>query len=361
MWSTIGELGEFGVIERVTARFPRTADVILGPGDDAAIVTAPDRRVVATTDLLVETRHFRREWSSAEDVGRKAAAQNLADIAAMGARPTALLVGLAAPPDLPVDWADGLAEGLRAECAFAGAAVVGGDTVSAGEITVAVTALGDLQGLPALLRDGALPGDVVAVTGFLGLSSVGYSLLEAGIAGAEDAVRALGERARPGGARAETADAVAAAAAGGPDDAPGWLACLREHRRPRPPYARGPEAVHLGARAMLDVSDGLVQDLGHIARASGVDVDVDSAALVPEPALSEAVALLDGLGRPGRPAVQRMLFGGEDHALAAAFPPDTELPPQWRPVAAVTAPGAGGPRVTVDGADAEPQGWEHFR
>ncbi|GAA4941135.1 thiamine-phosphate kinase [Streptomonospora halophila] len=341
MWSTIGELGEFGLIERVTARFPRTGDVILGPGDDAAIVTAPDRRVVATTDLLVETRHFRREWSSAEDVGRKAAAQNLADIAAMGARPTALLVGLAAPPDLPVDWADGLAEGLRAECAFAGAAVVGGDTVSAGEITVAVTALGDLQGLPAVRRDGALPGDVVAVTGCLGLSSAGFSLLEGGIGGAEDAARVLGLRAPAGG--------------------PGWLACLREHRRPRPPYARGPEAAHLGARAMLDVSDGLVQDLGHIARASGVGVDVDSAALVPEPALCEAVALLEELGRPGRTALQRMLFGGEDHALAAAFPPETDLPPQWRPVAAVTAPGAGGPGVTVDGAAAEPQGWEHFR
>ncbi|MFD0774267.1 thiamine-monophosphate kinase, partial [Streptomonospora algeriensis] len=144
MWSTIGELGEFGLIERVTARFPGTGDVILGPGDDAAIVTASDRRVVATTDLLVETRHFRREWSSAEDVGRKAAAQNLADIAAMGARPTALLIGFAAPADLPVSWAEELAEGVRAECSSAGAAVVGGDTVSADEIMLAITALGDL-------------------------------------------------------------------------------------------------------------------------------------------------------------------------------------------------------------------------
>lgn len=335
MWSTIGQLGEFGLIERVTARFPGTDDVILGPGDDAAIVSAPDGRVVATTDVLVETRHFRREWSSAEDVGRKAAAQNIADIAAMGARPTALLVGFAAPPDVPVSWAEELAEGLRAECAFAGAAVVGGDTVSAGEITLAITALGDLEGRNAVRRDGALPGDVVAVAGPLGLSSAGFALLEAGVHGAADA---------------------------GSDEAdPGWLRCLGEHRRPRPPYADGPGAARLGARAMLDVSDGLVQDLGHVAQASTAVIDLDSAAFVPEPELSEAVVLLHELGRTGRGALEHMLLGGEDHALAAAFPPEAELPPQWRVIGTVSAPGADGPRVAVDGASVSARGWEHFR
>ncbi|MFC6002914.1 thiamine-monophosphate kinase, partial [Streptomonospora nanhaiensis] len=198
MWSTIGEAGEFGLIARVTAQFPGTGDVILGPGDDAAIVTAPDNRVVATMDLLVEDRHFRRAWSSPEDVGRKAVAQNFADIAAMGARPTALLVGFAAPRDLPLSWADGLTEGLRAECAHAGGAVVGGDTVAADTITVAITALGDLGGRPAVRRDGARPGDVIAVTGPLGLSSAGYDLLEAGVLGPEDARRALGGAAAGG-------------------------------------------------------------------------------------------------------------------------------------------------------------------
>ncbi|QBI55697.1 thiamine-phosphate kinase [Streptomonospora litoralis] len=339
MWSTIGELGEFGLIARVTARFPGTDDVILGPGDDAAIVTAPDQRVVATTDLLVETRHFRREWSSAEDVGRKAAAQNIADIAAMGARPTALLVGFAAPGGLPVAWAEEFAEGMRAECAFAGAAVVGGDTVGADAITVSVTALGDLEGRPAVRRNGARPGDVVAVTGPLGLSSAGFALLQAGVRG-------------PEGARAESA------AAGIGDS---WQRCLSEHRRPRPPYAEGPAAARLGARAMLDVSDGLVRDLGHIARAGGTAIDVRTAALVPDPALSEAVALLEALGSGGRGAVQHILFGGEDHALAAVFSPETDLPEHWRVVGSVAAPGEDGPRVTVDGAPAEPQGWEHFR
>ncbi|GAA4915863.1 thiamine-phosphate kinase [Streptomonospora salina] len=361
MWSTIGELGEFGLIERVTARFPGTGDVILGPGDDAAIVAASDGRVVATTDLLVENRHFRRDWSSAEDVGRKAAAQNIADIAAMGARPTALLVGFAGPPELPVAWAEELSEGLRAECAAAGAAVVGGDTVAAGEITLAVTALGDLGGHPAVRRDGALPGDVVAVCGRLGMSAAGFALLEAGVHDADDAERALAGRAPERGAGSGSGTAGPDAARSSAGEAPDWPDCLNEHRRPRPPYTDGPGAARLGARAMLDISDGLVQDLGHIARAGGVRIDLDSADLVPESALCEAAALLRELGRTDRTAREHMLFGGEDHALAAAFPPEAELPPQWCPIGTVAAPGADGPRVTVDGAAADARGWEHFR
>ncbi|MFD0774889.1 thiamine-phosphate kinase, partial [Streptomonospora algeriensis] len=142
---------------------------------------------------------------------------------------------------------------------------------------------------------------------------------------------------------------------------PGWLRCLHEHRRPRPPYADGPGAASLGARAMLDVSDGLVQDLGHIAQASGVLIELDSGALVPEPALCDAVALLHELGRAERGALEHMLFGGEDHALAAAFPPEADLPPQWRPIGTVAAPGAAGARVAVDGTSTGARGWEHFR
>src|SRR3954469_15995477 len=99
---TVGALGEFGLIARVTSRLSQHAGVLLGPGDDAAVVAAPDGRVVVTTDLLVDGRHFRRDWSTAYDVGRRAAAANLADIVAMGAQPTALVVGLATPADLPV-------------------------------------------------------------------------------------------------------------------------------------------------------------------------------------------------------------------------------------------------------------------
>ncbi|MFI6520269.1 thiamine-phosphate kinase [Spirillospora sp. NPDC050679] len=312
---TIGELGEFGLITRLTRRLPRGAAVELGPGDDAAVLAAPDGRVVATTDLLAEGRHFRRDWSGPYDIGRKAAAQNLADVVAMGARPTALLVGLALPAGTPVDWVERLYDGLADECAETGASVAGGDVVAAPQVTLAVTALGDLAGGRPLTRSGARPGDVVAVRGRLGHSSAGLELLLAG------------------------------------GDGPAEL--LAAHRRPSPPYEAGAEARAAGATALLDVSDGLLQDLGHIAAASGVLIDIDSAA-VPVPAL---------LGPDG---LRHALTGGEDHAFAGTFPAASDLPASWDVVGAVRAAGDRGPGVTVDGGPADAArrgaaGWDHFR
>ncbi|XRQ03825.1 thiamine-phosphate kinase [Actinomadura welshii] len=303
---TIGQAGEFGLIARLTRRLPRGAGVPLGPGDDAAVVAAPDGRVVATTDLLVEGRHFRRDWSGPYDIGRKAAAQNLADVVAMGARPTALLVGFAAPPGTAVGWAERLYDGLADECREAGASVAGGDVVAAPEITIAVTALGDLGGGAPLTRSGARPGDIVAVRGRLGHASAGLALLTAG--------------------RTGPAELIAA------------------HRRPEPPYAAGEEARASGATALLDVSDGLVQDLGHIAAASGVRIDVDSAA-VPVP---------DVLGPDG---LRHALTGGEDHAFAGTFPPDAAPPPSWRRIGVV----ADGTGVHVDGREPPAGSWDHYR
>src|SRR4051794_25314560 len=161
------------------ARLTGSPDLVLGPGDDGAVVAAPDGRVVASPDLMVEGRHFRRDWSSGYDVGRKAAAANLADIVAMGARPTALVVGFAAPGELPLEWAEALADGLRDECARVGATVVGGDVVASDSITLAVSALGDLEGRPPLRRSGAMPGDHVALVGFPGRAAAGLARLEA--------------------------------------------------------------------------------------------------------------------------------------------------------------------------------------
>src|SRR5580658_1363099 len=124
----------------------------VGIGDDAAVVGTPSGSVVAAVDLVIEGRHFRRDWSSAYDVGVKAAARSLADIAAMGAVSTALLVALAAPGSLPARWATDLAEGLASEATRAGAGIVGGDTARAETITISVTALGDLEGRPPVLR-----------------------------------------------------------------------------------------------------------------------------------------------------------------------------------------------------------------
>jgi len=311
---TISDLGEFGLIEAIAAALPRSDRTVVGIGDDAAVLTAPDSRVVATTDLLVEGRHFRRDWSGPADIGAKAAAQNLADVAAMGAVPVALLVGFAAPGDLAVAWARDLVAGIAEECARAGATVAGGDVSGAEAIVLAVTALGDLAGRDPVTRAGARPGDVLAYAGVLGESAAGLALLEAGLA-------------RP-------APLIAA------------------HRRPAPPYRAGPEAAGLGATAMIDVSDGLLADAGHLARASGVQIDIDSGRLPANPALAAAAT---ALGRPG--VLDWVLTGGEDHALAATFPAGRELPPGWTVIGQVR----GGHGVLVNGkAVTGRPGWDHF-
>src|SRR4051794_21043668 len=111
---TLATTGEFGLIRKFTTRLATAATTLLGPGDDAAVVAVSDNRVVASTDVLVEGRHFRRDWSSATDIGHRAAAANLADVAAMGAAPTALLVALCVPTDLDPRWVEQLADGLSA-------------------------------------------------------------------------------------------------------------------------------------------------------------------------------------------------------------------------------------------------------
>ncbi|MDQ1668736.1 MAG: thiamine-monophosphate kinase [Actinomycetota bacterium] len=313
MDATVGELGEFALIDAITARLGSSAAVLLGPGDDAAIVAAPDGRVVASTDVLVEGRHFRRNWSDARDVGHRAAAANLSDIAAMGAVPTALLVGLATPPDLPASWALELAEGLREECDLVGASVAGGDVVRSDTLVISVTALGSLEGRAPVTRSGAQPGDLVAVAGRLGWAAAGLAVLTRGFRSPRVLVDAL--------------------------------------RRPAPPYAEGPRAAALGATAMVDVSDGLVSDLGHIAVASGVALRLSSDAFhVPQEFVDTARAL-------NADPMAWLLAGGDDHALAATFPPDVDLPMAWSVVGRVED----GEGLLVDGEPyAGPGGWTSF-
>jgi thiamine-monophosphate kinase len=313
MSGTVGELGEVDLVAAVVARLGSTPAVLLGPGDDAAVVAAADGRVVVTTDVLVEGRHFKRDWSSATDVGVRAAAANLADVAAMGAVPTALVVGLALPVDLPSQWVLELADGLNEEAARAGAAVAGGDLVRGDQVTIAVTALGSLEGRDPVTRTGARPGDLVAVAGRLGWAAAGFAVLSRGFR----SPRVL-------------ADA---------------------HRRPAPPYDEGPRAAGLGATSMVDVSDGLVSDLGHVARASGVSVRLSSEAFhVPQEFKDTARAL-------NADPLQWLLAGGEDHALAATFPPDVDLPMAWSVVGRVEE----GEGVLVDGAAwPGPGGWRSF-
>ncbi|MCZ2816672.1 thiamine-phosphate kinase [Modestobacter sp. VKM Ac-2984] len=314
---SVGAVGEFAVIGRVVARSGAATVADVGPGDDAAVLRTPDGRVVACTDVLVEGRHFRRDWSSAEDVGHKAAAANLADIAAMGAVPTALLVGLACPAGTPTAWLEDVAVGMAAECAPFGAAVVGGDTSASAPdsqaVVLSVTALGDLGGRAPVLRSGARPGDVVAVAGRLGWSACGLAVLRRGFSSP--------------------------------------IAAVRAHRRPTPPYAAGPAAADAGATAMCDTSDGLLADAGHLAADSGVLIDLDRAALQ-EAFVDPAGPLPQVAAALGGDPMAWVLTGGEDHALVATFPAGTDLPPGWTVVGAVHASGGDGPGVQVDGVPA---------
>jgi thiamine-monophosphate kinase len=310
--ATLADVGEFGLVAALAERFDQGSQVLLGPGDDAAVVAVPDGRVVVSTDLHVDGRHFRRDWASATDIGHRVAAANLSDLNAMGGRATALTVGLAAPADLPAAWALELADGIAAECALVGASVVGGDLTGADQVMVAITALGMVAGEP-VRRSGARPGDVVALAGRQGWAAGGLAVLTRGFRSPRKLVDA--------------------------------------YRRPEPPYDAGRQAVALGATSMIDVSDGLLADVGHLAEASSVAVDVRPAAFViAEPLQAVGAAL-------GADPLRFILAGGDDHALAATFPPGTALPTGWTAIGEV-GEGSG---VTVDGATWEgPTGHLHF-
>jgi thiamine-monophosphate kinase len=312
---TLGELGEAAVLARIFPRLPESAATILGPGDDAAVLRAPDGRFVVTTDTMIHGPDFRLAWSTPHDLGWKAAATNLADIAAMGAQPTALVVALAAPADTDIAVLEGIADGLRDACeALApGCGVVGGDLSSSATFTIAVTAFGDLEGRDAVLRSGARPGDVLAVSGALDLAARGLELLfERAVddSGAADAARAIALRAE-------------------------FPAELDAQLAPRPPLLDGPAAARGGATAMLDVSDGLAIDARRIATASGVRLDIASRDLESPTSLT----------------------GGEAHALLATFPPGVPLPGGFRVIGHVRE----GEGLSVDGIPYDARGgWDPY-
>ena len=312
--ATIAEAGEFGLIDRILTA-TKGKKVLLGPGDDAAVVAAPSGSVVASVDMLVEGRHFKQAWSTPIEIGKKAAAASLADIAAMGAKPTALLVGLAAPGETPANWALACAAAIAEEAASAGAVVVGGDVTAADVITLSVTALGDLDGREPVTRSGAKPGDVLALAGRAGWSAAGMAVLSRGFRSPKLLVDA--------------------------------------HRAPEPPYAAGVAAAKGGATSMIDVSDGLVADARHIAKTSGVVLAIDTSALeIPEEMRATAAAY-------NADPVEWALTGGEDHALLATFPPKKKLPKGFVRIGEVEA---GEAVVLVDGAEyAGTGGHEHYR
>jgi thiamine-monophosphate kinase len=312
---TVADAGEFGLIRRFVEIFPTQESVLVGPGDDAAVLRIRNGHVVVSTDLLVEGRHFRREWSSAEDIGHRAAAANLSDVNAMGGRAHSLTIGLGVPPDLPAQWTLDFARGFADECALVGATVVGGDLTSADGIVIAVTVLGGCTVSP-VLRSGASAGEVLALRGRQGWAAAGLAVLARGFRSPRVLVEAL--------------------------------------RRPEPPYEAGPAAAEAGATAMIDISDGLLAEAGHLARASDVSIDVHADAFeIDEPLQAVAAAI-------GAEPLGFILTGGDDPALLATFAPG-DVPEGWLVVGEVGKASADAPRVTVDGAEYDgPPGWSHF-
>jgi thiamine-monophosphate kinase len=310
---TLAGAGEFAVIDRLVTGRAQPAAVVVGPGDDAAVVVAGDGRTVVSTDMLVEGRHFRLDWSTPHDIGRKAIAQNAADIEAMGAQPTAFVVAFGAPADTPTSKALELADGMWHEAGLFGAGIVGGDLVSAPQWVISVTVMGDLGGREPVRRGGARPGDTVSVAGELGRSAAGYALWHREI-----------DRFEP---------------------------LRRRHLTPTPPYGQGRKAAEAGATAMTDVSDGLLADLGHVAAASRVGIDVSSTALS-----ADRDALADAAAAVEEDALAWVLGGGEDHALVATF---SGAPPTgWRTIGRVLE---GPARVLVDGDTWRGNpGWQSF-
>ena len=322
----LSELGEFGLIDVLSERLASaaTADgVVVGIGDDAAVTrTRSGAVVVSTTDALVEGVHFRLDWSSAADVGFKAASVNVSDLAAMGAEPRWLLVALCAPAGLEADVVEGIYDGLTEARALYGTEVIGGDTVRAKELVIAVTAIGELDGEP-MLRSSAAPGDVVAVTGPLGRAAAGVNLLLS-----QDPKKVIPEHA---------------------------MACIEAHRRPVARLGEGRRLAAGGVRCAMDISDGLASDARRLADASGVALELDEARL-PVAMEAESVA-----GDRGWDVRQMVLGGGEDLELLVAAPESIVSELGLIPIGRVVD-GAGVRLVDADGERTElaPGGWDHF-
>ena len=318
---TIAELGENEALRRTVSRLNQSEYAIVGSGDDAAVVSTADDRFVVTTDTMIEGHDFRLDWSTGYDLGWKAIASNVADVAAMGARPTALVVAMAVPSSTEVTWLEAFADGLRDACvALApGAGVVGGDLAAADQVMISVTAHGSLEGREPVLRSGAKPGDIVAVAGTLGRAACGLALLQSGEATAISAY----------------------------DD---WV---NVQLRPTPPVPAGIEAALAGATSMLDLSDGLAKDAHRIARASNVTIAIDRIQL------SGFEAMLEEPGmRIGANALDWVIAGGEDHSLLATFAPDAVIPRSFKPIGIVQE--RGDADVLLSGQPLAERGWDSF-
>ncbi|KAA0919509.1 thiamine-phosphate kinase [Dietzia sp. ANT_WB102] len=321
---TVAEAGEAAVLAVLSgADVPAVGGTgvedPVGNGDDAAVL-GPAAATVVTTDMLVEGTHFRLDLTSWGDVGRRAVAQNVSDVLAMGAECSRVLVALAVPAGTTMGQIEDLAAGVHEEAMRSGAVVVGGDLTRAEILVLSVTAIGTLpDGADPLRIDGANPGDTVALTGAPGRSAAGLALLRAG---------------HPDGPLQQS------------------------HRVPVPPVGSGTAARVAGARSLTDVSDGLLRDLSGLARASGVTADLVTGWLPVDPLLSDAASIL-GVVDTGEQILDWVLDGGEDHGLLGTFPPGVTIPPEFTVIGSMRSGEPG--RVTLDGEPRTPGGWDSAR
>ena len=320
--NTLANLGESESLSRTIGKLISGEYAIVGPGDDAAVVASSDGRFVVTTDTMIEGHDFKLEWSTGFDLGFKAIASNVADVAAMGAKPTALVVAIALPGHTQISWLEDFAAGLNAGLTqlAPGASIVGGDLASADQVFISVTAHGDLEGLEPVLRSGSKPGDILAVAGTLGKAAAGLSLLQSEIADAKNAFDEF----------------------------------VSIQLRPTPPIPAGVLANKAGATAMLDVSDGLAKDASRIAKASSVTVQIDKSALLGFEAVLELAAL-----RLEVTPENWVLFGGEDHSLLATFPEGSTIPKEFKPIGRILP--ASDVLVQLDDLELQANGWDSIR
>ena len=323
---TLGELGEFGIIDRIKKVLPAADTVVEGIGDDCAVVRAGDRLLLLSCDAAVEGVHFDRRYATGEEIGRKAATAALSDIAAMGGFARFALVTLAAPNDTEADFVEALFTGIADAVDACAAVVVGGDmTSNPNGLIIDITVIGEIEpGCRYVLRRGAKAGDAIAVTGFPGDSAAGLDALQNGI------------------------DTYV-------------LPHIHLH-----PYARILEGYWFAecapVHAMIDCSDGLLQDIGHVATASKLGADIDRAKLPHSEPLSRYAA------SQGRPEEDFILGGGEDYELivaieseaAAALAADFKKA-FGRPLTIIGAFSQAHRNVLVDGTIPAPTGYQHFR
>ena len=276
--ATVADVGEFGLIEAARRKFGEAPAGEIWSGDDAAVIASPGPRMILTIDVLIEKVDFDLSYGSPEDAGWKAAAVNASDVAAMGGRPVQAVTALWLPPSTPLAVTGGLTRGLAECCSAYSVAMVGGDVSGASELGIAVAMTGALEAEP-VTRSGARPGDLLGVTGRLGGAAAGLAALRAG----------------RGGDHPEAA---------------------RRHLRPEARVAEGRALAAAGASAMIDISDGLSGDLGHLADSSGLGCEVDVDVL---PLDAEAERVADALGMN---VMDLAVAGGEDFELLFAFPPE---------------------------------------